>query len=260
MSEAPVPAGDFAATDWSTRVALVTGASSGIGAAIAAALAERGCRVVAAARRTDRLAALQGRFGERCHPLEIDLTDTASLDRLLLDSLPEPFRAVDILVNAAGHDVGGKVPFDQSRPSDWAGVLAVNLTALARLTQLVLPGMLARDRGDIINIGSVTTRRTASGLTAYAASKHGVHGFTEGLRADYAGTGIRITEIIPGMVRTEFALRRWRGDRMRADAFYDDAPGWLTAGDVARCALWALEQPAGVTVGEIVVLPTREPR
>jgi 3-hydroxy acid dehydrogenase/malonic semialdehyde reductase len=242
---------------WSERIALVTGASSGIGAALAEQLIGRGCRVICAALDAQVLERRCSALGERAHALAIDLAETAQIDGALA-RIPEPFQAIDILVNCAGHDLGGNGRYEIAAPDDIANVLAVNLAGLMRLTRIVLPGMLARGRGDIVNIGSVVSRVRNRHLAAYTASKHGVHGFTEGLRGDYADTDLRIIEIQPGAVRTNFAKSRWRGDAAKAAAFYDAFPGVLAPEQVAESIIWALERPPGVTIGEILILPTRE--
>jgi len=241
----PLPVGD---------TALVTGASSGIGESSAAALVEAGCRVVCAGRRLDVLEALVARLGERARALELDVTDAGSAASVL-DRLPESWREIDILVNAAGHDVGGRRPFDEGSAEEWASIIDTNVTGLIRVTRALIPGMRERDRGHVVNIGSIAGLRPYATGTIYASSKHAVHGFSEALRLDFAGTGVRVTEILPGMVRTGFALNRW-GDAERAERFYDEFGESLTADDVARTVLFALEQPPHVVISQLVVVPS----
>ena len=238
-------------------VALVTGASAGFGVAIAEALVAKGCRVIAAARRLDRLRALGKRLGPNCHPLTLDVTDAAATENLI-ERLPEDLRAIDILVNNAGHDTGGRRRFDQGDMAQWASIVETNVTGLMRVTGAVAPGMVERDRGHIVNLGSISGFKPYAGGTVYAASKFAVHGFTASLRADYVGTGIRVTEILPGTARTEFGETRWRGDKARAKAFYDGYQTLLDAEDIARCVVFALEQPAHVVISELVVMPTSQ--
>ena len=237
-------------------VALVTGASAGIGAAVAAALAAREVTVICAARQAAALEALAARLGPRCRPLVLDVTDPAATAGLL-DRLPAALRAIDILVNNAGSDVGGRVRFDSGAIADWASTVATNVTGLLRVTHAVAPGMLARDAGDIVNIGSTAGLRTNENYAVYAATKHAVHGFTDALRKDYADTGIRVIEVLPGIVRTEFAARRLLGDAAGAAAFYDTFTETLEPADVARCVVMALDQPAHVSIAQILVEPTR---
>jgi len=241
------------------RVALVTGASSGIGAAIVRRLCEAGWRTVAAARRVGRLRALADELGPLCHPVALDVVDDASVASLL-DRLPEALRAIDALVNNAGQDVGGNVPFDRGDGADWLSTLDVNVGGLFRVTRAILPGMVARGRGDIVNIGSIAGRQPSPTLAVYSATKHALRGFSASLRAEHAADNIRVIEIAPGVVETEFALRRWRDDAERAKAFYESFPGALTPDDVARSTLFALSQPPGVTVAELFLLPTRMTR
>ncbi len=237
-------------------VALVTGASAGIGAAVAAALAAREVTVICAARQAAGLAALAARLGPRCHPLALDVTDPVATAGLL-ERLPEPLRAIDILVNNAGSDVGGRVRFDRGAIADWASTVATNVTGLMAITHAVAPGMVARDRGDIVNIGSTAGVRSSPNYAVYGATKHAVHGFTESLRLDYADTGIRVIEVMPGMVRTEFASNRLGGDPAGAAAFYGGFAELLQPADIARCVVMALDQPAHVSIAQILVEPTR---
>ncbi|MFQ5958606.1 MAG: SDR family oxidoreductase [Alphaproteobacteria bacterium] len=276
-------------------LALVTGASAGIGAAIAEALVERDCRVVCAARRRDRLEALARRLGSNCHPLELDVTD-ADASAGLIERLPAELREIDILVNNAGHDIGGRRRFDLGQAENWASIIETNVIGLIRVSQAVIPGMVARGRrrfdeggadawariietnvtgmirvahavipgmvargrGHVVNLGSIAGLNVYPGGAAYNASKFAVHGFTGALRADYALSGVRVTEILPGTARTEFASTRLHGDEAKAKAFYDSFDTVLTAADVARCVVFALEQPAHVVVSQLVVVPTSQ--
>ena len=236
-------------------VALVTGASAGIGAATAAALVEKGARVICAARDKTRLDELAARLGAGAHALELDVTDpTASL----LERLPEELRRIDILIACAGHDVGGRTRFDQGRVEDWASIIETNVTGVIRVCHAVIPGMIERGRGHVVTLGSTAGLRASADYSVYNASKFAVRGFTEALRADYKGTDLRISEILPGLTRTEFAARRYRGDAGRGESYYDSFPGAIEAEDIARAIVYALEQPPHVTVAQMVVVPTRE--
>jgi NADP-dependent 3-hydroxy acid dehydrogenase YdfG len=239
-------------------VALITGASAGIGAATAEALAARGARVICASRTRARLDELVARLGGGAHALELDVTDPASTGSLI-ERLPEDLRAIDILVASAGHDVGGRMRFDLGAVEDWAAIVETNVTGMVRTCHAVLPGMAARGRGHVVTLGSNAGLRTYPGGTIYNASKFAVHGFTDALRADYRDGDIRITEILPGLTRTEFAARRLRGDEARGAAYYEGYPGALEAEDIARAIVYALEQPAHVTIAQMLVMPTREP-
>lgn len=235
-------------------VAFVTGASSGIGEAIAAALVDRGLRVVAAARRRDRLDGLAARLGPAALPFAFDVTD-ASAAAGLPDALPEGWREVDVLVCNAGHDLGGRRRFDRHAIDDAVSVIETNLLGTLRVARALAPGMTSRGRGHLVLVGSQAGVMTFAGDAAYIASKWGVHGLAKAIRADLQGTGVRVTEILPGAARTEFAAARLRGDHAKAEEFYAAFKELLSPEDVARCALFALEQPAHVNVSELLVQP-----
>lgn len=234
--------------------ALVTGASSGIGEAVAEALSARGVRVVAAARRADRLEALARRLGDGVLPWPLDVTDAAAVDALP-GRLPEPWRTLDIVVCSAGHDLGGRRRFDRHAPDDAAAIVEANLLGALRVARALTPGMIERGRGHIVLIGSQAGVMTFPGDAAYIASKWGLHGLAKALKADLQGTGVRVSEILPGLVKTEFAAARLRGDHERAEQFYAGFKELLTPADVARCVLFALEQPPHVNVSELLVQP-----
>jgi 3-hydroxy acid dehydrogenase/malonic semialdehyde reductase len=238
-------------------VALVTGASSGIGGALAAMLVERGVRAICAARDPERLSAAVARLGERAHALQLDVADPASTAGLL-ERLPEELRAIDILVNNAGHDAGGRKLFHEGAVEDWAAIVETNVIGLIRVTHAVLPGMLERGRGHVVNLGSVAGLRVFRNGSVYHASKYAVRALTEALRADYSNTEIRVTEILPGLTRTNFAKARFHGDEAKGAAYYERFPATMAPEDIARAAIFALEQPPQVTIAQIVVVPTRE--
>lgn len=238
-------------------VALVAGASAGIGAAVARALVDKGARVVCASRNRARLEALVEDLGPAGLAFPLDVGD-ASSTASLLQRLPEALREIEILVNCAGHDLGGRQRFDQGELADWASIIDTNVTGTIRVCHAVLPGMLARGRGHVVNLGSVAGLRTYPTGTIYNASKFAVHAFTEALRLDYKDTAIRVTEVLPGLTRTEFATARHRGDAAQAAAFYDRAAETLEAEDIARAVIYALEQPPRVNVSQIVIEPTHQ--
>ncbi|MGE0153831.1 MAG: SDR family oxidoreductase [Reyranellaceae bacterium] len=247
---------DEAETSLKGRVALVTGATGGIGLRIATRLLQHGSSVLAVGRRIERLEPLRQEWGEAFRPLAADLSHADACERIVA-ALTGRFAQVDILVNNAGHDSGGAVPFAESDGEKWESVLEVNLTALMRLTRRVLPAMLARGSGDVVNLTSITTRRIAPGLAAYSATKHAIHGFSEVLRAECGPKGVRVIELSPGVVKTGFASARFAGDEGKADEYYGRFSDHLDPDDVARAALFALRQPPGVTIAEILLLPTR---
>ncbi len=237
------------------KVALVTGASSGIGAAIAAALSRDGFHVVLTGRNAERLAHVAAGLPGASFPLILDLTDGPGITSLH-DRLPEAFRDIAVLVNNAGHDVGGRRFFDEGTAEDWSAIIEANLLGLVRLTHVVSRGMIARGQGDIVNIGSLAAIRPAPRMAAYAASKAGVHALSDVLRADLARHGIRVTEILPGLTRTAFAATRLGGDQAAADRFYDKANASLSPADVADGVIYALARPRHMSVAQLVLVPS----
>jgi 3-hydroxy acid dehydrogenase/malonic semialdehyde reductase len=236
-------------------VAFVTGASSGIGRAIAVALVREGCRVVLAGRNQEALWSFASSLGEEAHPLVLDVTIGSSVDKIP-NCLPEKFRDIGILINNAGHDVGGRTRFDQGPVDDWTNVIETNVSGLIRITRAVAPGMVTRGTGDIVNIGSISALRIVPDMAAYSASKAAVHAFSDVLRADFAETAIRVTEILPGLTRTEIVLKRVRGDKARAEEYYKSFKMALEPEDVAAAVLFALRQPAHVMIAQLIILPT----
>lgn len=237
------------------RVALVTGAGSGIGAAVAAALAGEGWRVILCGRTRARLDAVAATLAVPAHVLPVDLTDAAAV-AAVPGALPQAFRAPALLVNCAGHDVGGRRSFEEGSADAWAAILEANLVGLVRLTHALVPGMIAAGGGDVVNIGSLAALRPAPRMAAYVASKAGVHAFSDVLRADLARHGIRVMEVMPGLTRTGFAETRLHGDADAARQFYDKAPATLAADDVARAVLYAVAQPRHVVVAQLVLMPS----
>jgi 3-hydroxy acid dehydrogenase / malonic semialdehyde reductase len=219
-------------------IALVTGASSGIGAATARALTAEGARVIGGARRVQRL--------ETDVALELDVTDPASCERFVDAAGP-----VDVLVNAAGLALG-RVPFSESTEEDERTVLETNVNGLMRMTRLVLQRSL-REPGHIVNIGSIAGRWAYPNGASYVASKFAVRGFTRALREDLLGRDIRVTTVDAGLVETEFSLVRFGGDEKTAKSVYEGTRP-LSAEDVAECVLFAITRPPHVVVDELVVV------
>ncbi|HET9116396.1 MAG TPA: SDR family NAD(P)-dependent oxidoreductase [Gaiellaceae bacterium] len=230
----------MAALDLTGKRAIVTGASSGIGRATAAALAAAGGRVAGGARRVERL--------ETEIALELDVTDEASCERFVAEAT-ERLGGLDILVNNAGLALG-RGPFDASTEEDEATVFGVNVTGLVRMTRLCLPHF--GDWGHIVNMGSVAGRVAYEGGATYVAAKFAERGFTYALREDLLGRPIRITTVDPGLVETEFSLVRFKGDDEKAAAVYRGVEA-MEPEDIAECILFALTRPWHVNVDEIVV-------
>ena len=234
--------------------ALITGAAGGIGGAIASALVAGGRRVVIADIDMDAATALAGELGESAWPLHLDVTDSASVARLP-EMIPEAFRPIDVLVNNAGHDIGGRTRFDLGTADDWTNIIDTNLAGMMRVTRSLLPDMVARNRGDIVNMSSISAIRLVPDMAAYTASKAGVRAFTDILRADLAETAIRVTEILPGLTRTNIILKRHRGDQRLADEYFRQYKVALEPADVARAVMFALDQPPHVQMAQMFILP-----
>ena len=222
------------------KTAIVTGASSGIGAATAKALRREGVRVAVGARRADRL--------EGDLALELDVTDRASCEAFVERAVQE-LGGLDVLVNAAGLALG-REPFDESTDEDEQVVLHTNVDGLIRMTRLCLPHL--RDGGHIVNMGSIAGRQAYENAALYVTSKFAVRGFTYALREDLLGRPIRITTVDPGLVETDFSLVRFKGDEEKAAAVYRGVEA-MRPEDIAECILFALTRPWHVNVDEIVV-------
>mgnify|MGYP001066862923 CR=1 FL=1 len=237
-----------------TRTALITGAASGIGEAIARALAAAGHRTVLADLDLAGATKLARDLGEQAAPLQLDVTDRKRVDALP-DLIPPDFGPIDILVNNAGHDIGGRTRFDLGSADDWSSIIDTNLNGLMRVTRALLPDMVRRNTGDIVNISSISAIRQVPEMAAYTASKAGVRAFTDLLRADLAETGIRVTEILPGLTKTNIILSRHRGDRALEQEYFERFKIALDPADVARSVLFALGQPPHVQIAQLYILP-----
>jgi 3-hydroxy acid dehydrogenase/malonic semialdehyde reductase len=234
--------------------ALITGAASGIGRAIAEQLAAEGHRVVLTDLDLEGATELAGSLGDKATALQLDITDRVRVDSLP-DLIPAAFRPIDILINNAGHDIGGRTRFDLGAADDWSSIIDTNLNGLMRVTRTMLPEMVRRNTGDIVNISSISAIRMMPDMAAYTASKAGVRAFTDILRADLAETGIRVTEILPGLTKTNIILKRHRGDRALEQEYFERFKIALDPADVARSVLFALNQPPHVQIAQLYILP-----
>lgn len=236
----------------SQKTILVTGASSGFGRAIALRFAQRGERVIAAARRQEKLDALAAHSGNIV-PLVMDVADRASIEAALA-KLPDDLGAIDVLVNNAGLALG-TAPADEASLEQWETMIATNCTGLVTLTRLILPNMRKRGRGQVINIGSTAGSIAYAGGNVYGASKAFVHQFTNNLNADLVGSGVRATCVEPGMAGgTEFSRVRFSGDEKKAASVYDGVQP-LTAEDLADTVEWVADRPPHVTINYLVMMP-----
>lgn len=231
------------------RTAVVTGASSGIGAATARALAGAGFRVVCAARRADRVEALAAEIDGTA--VACDVTDADQVAALAAAAGP----VVHVLVNNAGGAFGSD-PVERADAGQWRAMYEVNVIGLMQVTQALLPALRASGDGVIVNIGSTAGRIAYEGGAGYTAAKHGTQVVTETLRLELVGEPLRITEIAPGMVHTpEFSLVRFGGDQAAADKVYDGVPDPLVAEDVADAVAWVVTRPSHVNIDELVIRP-----
>ncbi len=234
--------------------ALVTGATAGFGAAITRRLVSQGWRVIAAGRRQDRLDALAAELDDRVLPLQLDVTDAAAVAALPA-SLPGSWKMVDALVNNAGLALG-LAPAQQSAVADWDRMVQTNVSGLLHMTHALLPGMVERNRGHIVNLGSIAGTYPYPGGHVYGATKAFVRQFTLNLKADLVGTGVRVTDIEPGLCGgTEFSEVRFGGDASKAAAVYEGTTP-LTAADIAEAVAWVLHLPAHVNINRIEMMPT----
>ncbi len=242
---------------WATgRIALVTGATSGFGEAMARRLLAAGARVIATGRRAERLAALAADVkSDRLITRELDVRYAESIAELL-PSLPADFEAIDILYNNAGLALGlGKA--HEANLADWETMIDTNVTGLVRMTRAVLPGMVARNRGDVINLSSVAANYPYPGGNVYGATKAFVRQFSLNLRADLIGTKVRVTSIEPGMADTEFSVVRFKGDQGAADKVYAGVHA-MSADDVALVCEGVLKLPAHINVNTLEIMPVQQ--
>ena len=236
------------------KTVLVTGASSGIGRACAVAFAEAGARLVVCARRAERLQELAAELQTDVHVLPIDVGDREAVAEAV-GSLPSDFAEVDILVNNAGFARGGLAPLHEGDPATWEQMLDTNVLGVLTFCRALVPAMVERGRGHVINIGSIAGRETYPGGAVYCATKAAVDRITKGLRLDLLGTGVRVSTVDPGMVETEFSIVRYEGDRQRAaDVYRGMTP--LAPEDVAEAVVWVADRPAHVQVSDVVILAT----
>jgi len=234
------------------RTVFVTGSSAGFGVAIARRFVATGARVVVCARRADRLTALAAELGDAVHAIELDVRERASVERAI-GALPPAFAEIDVLVNNAGL-AKGLEPAQRADLDDWDQMVDTNCKGLTYTTHAILPGMVARARGHVINIGSVAGSYPYPGGNVYGATKAFVHQFSLNLRSDLHGTGVRVTCVEPGMSSgTEFSTVRFNGDETRARAVYTGVDA-LSADDVAEAVHWATSVPAHVNVNTIELM------
>lgn len=238
------------------QIALVTGASSGIGSACATLLAEAGARLILAARRQDRLQQLaldlEQACGQRPYLLALDVRDPQQVAHAL-KQLPAQWQGIDILINNAGLS-RGLDKLHEGQIEDWEQMIDTNLKGLLYVSRAVIPGLVERNRGHIVNIGSIAGHQTYPGGNVYCATKAAVRALSQGMKQDLLGTPIRVSEVDPGLVETEFSEVRFRGDRLRAAQVYQGVTP-LTAVDIAEIVMFCLTVPSHINLSEILVVP-----
>jgi len=241
------------------KIVFVTGASSGIGESSARSFAAQGARILMCARRTEKLEKLAQRLesehGVAAHYFRLDVRDQPAVEKAVA-GLPPEWRAIEILVNNAGLSRGlDKLP--QGRIDDWEEMIDTNVKGLLFVSRAVIPGMIERGRGHVINIGSIAGHEVYPGGNVYCATKFAVRALSKGLRLDLSGTPLRVSEVDPGMVETEFSLVRFHGDAERAGKVYQGLTP-LGPDDIADAAVWCATRPLHVNVSEVVVMPTAQ--
>lgn len=239
------------------QVVLVTGASSGIGAACARSFAQAGTKLILAARRLDRLEQLAAELRQTndsaVHLIQMDVRDRTQVESKL-QALPSAWADIDILVNNAGLSRGLE-KLHAGEIQDWEEMIDANIKGLLYVTRCLVPGMVQRGRGHVINIGSIAGRQTYPGGNVYCASKAAVRAISEGLKIDLLGTPVRVSEVQPGLVETEFSVVRFHGNSDRAKGVYQGLTP-LTAEDIADVVVFCATRPAHVNISEMLVVPT----
>jgi 3-hydroxy acid dehydrogenase / malonic semialdehyde reductase len=239
------------------KIALITGATSGIGRATAIALAQRGIHLILCGRRQERLEALQAQLAEQVdvHCLTFDVRDKVAVEAAI-EQLPADWRSIEILINNAGN-AHGLSPIQDGDLSDWELMMDSNVKGLLYVSKALMPGMVARQRGHIVNISSIAGKQVYPNGNVYCASKHAVEAISEGMRLDLNPYGIKVTNIAPGAVETEFSEVRFKGDTQRAEAVYKGFEP-LKAEDIAEVIAFAVTRPAHVQLVDLVILPTAQ--
>ncbi len=243
--------------DLKDKIVFITGASSGIGEACAHAFAREGTLLLLAARRKDRLdnlaATLQREHGVRTHTVQLDVRNRTAVDATIA-GLPDPWRSIDILVNNAGL-ASGFSKVHEGDVEDWEAMIDTNVKGLLYVSRAVVPGMVARKRGHILNVGSIAGHQVYPNGNVYCASKFAVRALTEGLKMDLLGTGVRVCSLSPGLVETEFSLVRFHGDSQRAEQVYHHTRP-LRGEDIAEVAVFCAQRPPHVDISEVIIMPT----
>ncbi|WP_420385682.1 SDR family NAD(P)-dependent oxidoreductase [Roseivirga sp.] len=237
------------------KIALVTGATSGIGWATAVALAEKGYDLIICGRRKERLEELSAKLKVKTLPLIFDVRDREAVDSAL-QSIPADWQSIDVLVNNAGN-AHGLSKLQDGSIEDWDAMIDINVKGLLYVTKAIVPGMIDRGSGHVVNIGSIAGKEVYPNGNVYCASKHAVDAINNGMRMDLLGTGVKVSQVCPGLVETEFSLVRFKGDNNRADTVYQGFDA-LTAEDIADLIQFIVTRPAHVNIADTLILPTAQ--
>ena len=238
-----------------SKIAFITGATSGIGWATAEYLAAEGYDLIICGRRTERLQELSDKLSVKTHPLSFDVRDKEAVFAAV-ESLPEAWQKVDVLVNNAGN-AHGLSKIQDGDVADWDAMIDINVKGLLYVAKAIVPGMVSRGAGHVVNIGSIAGKEVYLNGNVYCASKHAVDAVNNGMRLDLNGTGVKVSQVCPGLVETEFSDVRFKGDSERAEKVYQGfAP--LKPEDVADVISFVISRPPHVTLSDIILLPTAQ--
>lgn len=236
-------------------IIFITGATAGFGAQMAERFIKAGHLVIATGRREERLSELKTRLGENLYALKLDVMKKDEVEKAL-DSLPAKWKEIDVLINNAGLALGTD-PAHQASLDDWETMIQTNINGLLYCTHKILPGMVKRNKGHIVNLGSIAGEFPYPGGNIYGATKAFVHQLSLNLRADLLGTNVRVTSIEPGMCQTEFSEVRFKGDKNKADAVYQGVQA-LSPDDIAETVEWVITRPAHININVISLMPTQQ--
>ncbi len=246
-------------TEIKNKIVFVTGASSGIGESCARIFAGNGAKLLLCARRMDRLKKialqLKTEYGIETHIFQLDVRDKEKVDKAL-DKIPAEWKKIDILINNAGL-ARGLSKLHEGSIKDWEEMIDTNIKGLLYISRKIIPGMVDRKRGDIINIGSLAGHEVYPGGAVYCATKHAVDALTRGLRMDLVGTPLRVCTVDPGLVDTEFSMVRFHGDGERADNVYQGLRP-LTGDDIAETVFYCASRPAHIQIAQVIIIPTAQ--
>lgn len=237
------------------KIALVTGATSGIGWATAEALAKHGYDLIICGRRKERLEELAAKVSVKTFQLTFDVSDRKAVDEAL-GSIPEEWSKIDVLINNAGN-AHGLSKIQDGSVEDWDAMIDINVKGLLYVTKALVPTMIERGSGHVVNVGSIAGKEVYPNGNVYCASKHAVDAINNGMRLDLLGTGVKVSQVCPGLVETEFSLVRFKGDSGRADSVYQGFDP-LTAEDIADLIQFIVTRPAHVNIADSLILPTAQ--